>query len=89
MAEWTSASGHEEITGLDLYSYLNQLENQTLNNRQPKTKIPERRETNEMSLTLAPANCLEVVSRLQYREEETKESAQWSHWVEEIEIGTT
>ena len=44
-----------------------------MDNRQPRTINPERRKINKVNLMTTPAYCLEVVSRLQYREREPKQ----------------
>lgn len=48
----------------------------TLDSRQIKTAISEGQETKEVSPTIAPAYCLEKVSRSQYVEGELREGAE-------------
>lgn len=55
----------ETIKSLDKIYAINSF--QTLDDKQFKTVIPERRETNHVSL-IAPAHCLERVSRPRHRE---------------------
>lgn len=78
----TSASGQDGVTGTGITLRPETTKNlekiyetavfKILDDRQERTVILERQETNEVSLAVAPAQCLEKVSRTGGREGESR-----------------